>query len=191
MARLTDSAAYFGFACDPEHLRAAVQDAVAGVVGPARVRVRLARSGAATVDVGELPPPPERPVVLAVDDDPVDSASPWLVHKTTRRSVYSTRAARHPDADDVVLVNERGEVTETTIANLAVRIDGRWWTPPTSSGCLPGIERGRLLEVGALTERVLTPADLGAAEAVALVSSLRGWRPAMLAPRHAPTGARS
>ena len=44
-----------------------------------------------------------------------------------------------------ILVNRHGELTETTIANLAVRLDGTWWTPPTSSGCLPGVERGRLL----------------------------------------------
>ncbi len=80
-----------------------------------------------------------------------------------------------------MLVNERGEITETTIANLAVRIDGRWWTPPTSSGCLPGGgERGRLVELGLLHERVLRPADLHRAAGLALVNSLRGWRRAAL-----------
>ena len=103
-----------------------------------------------------LPPTGGRPVRLALDDDPVDAASPWLQHKTTRRDVYLTRALRHPEADDVVLVNERGELTETTTANLALRIGGRWWTPPTTSGCLPGVERGRLLELGRLQERVLS-----------------------------------
>lgn len=88
--------------------------------------------------------------------------------------------ARHPDADDVVLVNERGEVTETCAANLAVRIDGRWWTPPISAGCLPGIERGRLVAGGQLTERALTPADLVHADDLALVNSLRGRRAAEL-----------
>ena len=89
-----------------------------------------------------------RPVRLALDDEPVDAASPWLQHKTTRRDVYLTRALRHPEADDVVLVNQRGELTETTTANLAVPLDGRWWTPPTTSGCLPGVERGRLAGAG-------------------------------------------
>jgi para-aminobenzoate synthetase/4-amino-4-deoxychorismate lyase len=104
----------------------------------------------------------------------------WLRHKTDHRTPYATRAARHPGADDVVLVNERGEVTETTIANLAVLVGGRWCTPPTASGCLPGVERGRLVEAGVLRERVLSVADLLAADGVALVSSLRGWRPAVL-----------
>jgi para-aminobenzoate synthetase/4-amino-4-deoxychorismate lyase len=180
LARLADSADWFGFRCDPGQVRAAVTDAVAGRRTPARVRIRLARSGRVQVEVADAPPPSDGPVTLAIDEAPVDSRSVWLRHKTTRREAYTSRAARHPHADDVVLVNERGELTETTIANLAVRLDGHWWTPPTSAGCLPGIERGRLLERGLLHERVLTVADLHAADALALINSLRGWRPAVL-----------
>jgi para-aminobenzoate synthetase / 4-amino-4-deoxychorismate lyase len=134
------------------------------------------------VQVAPPPPNPDRPVRLALDEEPVDSASVWLHHKTTRRDAYTVRAARHPGVDDVVLVNERGEITETTIANIAVRLGGRWWTPPATSACLPGVERGRLLELGVLRERVLRPADLGCAEELAVVSSLRGWRRAVLLP---------
>ncbi len=81
---------------------------------------------------------------------------------------------------DVVLTNQHGRVTETTIANLAVRLDGTWWTPPVSDGCLPGVERGRLLDEGVLRERSLAPDDLRAADGLAVVSSLRGWRDAVL-----------
>jgi para-aminobenzoate synthetase / 4-amino-4-deoxychorismate lyase len=81
-------------------------------------------------------------------------------------------------------VNERTELTETTVANLAVRLDGRWWTSAASSGCLPGIERQRLIDAGTLRERVLHPADLSRAESLALVSSVRGWRSARIAKIH-------
>ena len=47
-------------------------------------------------------------------------------------------------------MNERGDVTESCTANIAVRLDGQWWTPPLGSGCLPGIERGRLVADGEL-----------------------------------------
>jgi para-aminobenzoate synthetase/4-amino-4-deoxychorismate lyase len=180
LARLAGSAAYFDFACDLGQARAALDSAVEHLPGPARIRLRLDRSGRVAVDAGPAPAPPGRPVTLAVDHDPIDSTSVWHVHKTTRREAYASRAARHPEVDDVVLVNERGEVTETCIATLAVRLDHRWWTPPTASGCLPGIERGRLLELGLLSERVLTVADLDRAEDLAVMSSLRGWRPAVL-----------
>jgi para-aminobenzoate synthetase/4-amino-4-deoxychorismate lyase len=178
--RMADSAAWADFRFD----RAAVLDAVSGTVSgrptAARIRILVSRDGHVTVESEPMPPVTEGPVRLALDDEPVDATSPWLQHKTTRRDVYLTRALRHPEADDVVLVNQHGELTETTTANLAVRLGGRWWTPPTTSGCLPGVERARQLELGRLHERVLDAQDLHDAEELAVVSSLRGWRPARL-----------
>ncbi|WP_369138659.1 aminodeoxychorismate synthase component I [Modestobacter versicolor] len=178
LARMADSADWADVRFDRARVLAAVRQAVAGRTVAARVRVLLARSGDVEVELQPLPPPAPLPVRLVVDDDPVDATSPWLQHKTTRRDVYLTRALRHPEADDVVLVNQHGELTETTTANLAVRLGGRWWTPPTSCGCLPGVERARLLASGRLAERVLTATDLAGAEDVAVLSSLRGWRAA-------------
>jgi para-aminobenzoate synthetase/4-amino-4-deoxychorismate lyase len=183
LARLADSAAYLGFRFDRDAVLAVARHALAGRCAPARVRILLDRAGDVAVEVGELPAASSGPVRLAVDDDPVDATSPWLQHKTTRREIYVARALRHPEADDVVLVNDRGELTETTIANLAVRLDGRWWTPPTTVGCLPGIERARLLGTGRLRERVLHVGDLGAADGLAVLNSLRGWRDAELLDR--------
>ena len=76
------------------------------------------------------------------------------------------------------MVNTRGELTEVTRATLALELDGQWWTPPVASGCLPGVERARLLDVGVLRERVLRRDDLYRAERLAVISSLRGWRAA-------------
>ncbi|MDP9427948.1 MAG: aminodeoxychorismate synthase component I, partial [Actinomycetota bacterium] len=179
LARLAGSAAWFGFPFDD----AATRVRLAAAVPPgtaARVRLLLHRDGRVDVERHPLPPPAQGPVRLAVDEEPVDPGSVWLRHKTTRRSVYTEAAARHPDADDVVLTNASGHVTETTIATLAVRLDGRWWTPPLSAGCLPGVARARLVGQGRLRERDLTPGDLRRAEALAVVNSLRGWRPAVL-----------
>ncbi len=177
--RLANSARYFGFAFDEE--RASAQLAASTEhAGPARVRLILARCGTLHIKLDPLPPPPARPIRLALDPAPVDSSSRWLYHKTSHRDAYTSRAHRHPYADDVVLINERGELTETTIANLAVQLDGTWWTPPQTAGCLPGIERGRLLDVGLLHERTLTPQDLQRANALAVLNSLRQWRPAVL-----------
>jgi para-aminobenzoate synthetase/4-amino-4-deoxychorismate lyase len=179
LARLADSAAYFGFRLDrravTEQLDAALDRDV-----PARVRLLLRRDGSIGISTAPLPEPADRPVRLAVDAEPVDSDQLWFRHKTTRRDVYTDRARRHPEADDVVLVNAHGQVTETTIANLAVLLDGRWWTPPLAAGCLPGVERGRLVAGGELRERGLTPDDLRRADALAVVSSLRGRRDAVL-----------
>jgi para-aminobenzoate synthetase/4-amino-4-deoxychorismate lyase len=180
LARMADSADWTGYRFDPVAALESVRQAVAGRTEPARVRILLSRGGEVDVELEAMPPVGARPVRLALDDDPVDATSPWLQHKSTRRNVYLTRALRHPEADDVVLVNQHGELTETTTANLALRIGGRWWTPPTTSGCLPGVERARLLELGHLHERVLFVHDLHDAEQLAVLNSLRGWREAHL-----------
>jgi para-aminobenzoate synthetase/4-amino-4-deoxychorismate lyase len=181
LRRLSESARYFGFPVDVDAAREHVLAAVSGAVH-STVRLRLTRVGRTHVDVLAPPTPTRHPVVLEVDRNPVDSSQPWLAHKTTHRGLFAEAAARHPAADDVVLVNELGRITQTTIANIAVRQDSRWLTPPVADGCLPGVERARLIDAGVLAERPLTPADLAAASEIALVSSLRGWRPATLRP---------
>ncbi|MEU7813405.1 aminodeoxychorismate synthase component I [Pseudonocardia sp. NPDC049154] len=187
LARIADSAGYFGFRFDAPAVRSALAARLAGC-GDARVRLRCYRDGTSGIDVEDLPPPASGPVRLVLDPEPVDSTQCWPHHKTSRRAPYSARLARHPEADDVLLVNERSEVTESCTANLAVRLDGEWWTPPLGSGCLPGVERGLLVAAGRLQERALRPGDLLRAEELALVNSLRGWRVATLTSAPVPSG---
>ena len=80
----------------------------------------------------------------------------------------------------MVLTNRRGEVTESTIANVAARLEGRWVTPPLDAGLLPGIGRAVALDDGRLVEETITVAALREAEEVALVSDNRGWRRVVL-----------
>ena len=117
---------------------------------------------------------------LAADPEPLDTADPRRSTKSAARRALDERRARHPQADDVIVLGPGGEVVETVVANLLVRLDGRWCTPPLASGCLPGIGRGVLVEAGRVEERRLEVDDLRRAEALAVVSSLRGVRPAVL-----------
>jgi para-aminobenzoate synthetase/4-amino-4-deoxychorismate lyase len=179
LERLAGSAGYFGFRFEPEAAAAALKRAIAEVTGTSVVRLTLARDGGLSTDVRDLSPADD-PVHVALDDKPVDPSDVWLFHKTTRRAPYERRRERRPDVDDVLLVNDRGEVTESTIANLAVRLDGVWVTPPVNAGLLPGTYRNLLLREGRMTERPVTVDDLRGARELALVSSVRGWRPAAL-----------
>jgi para-aminobenzoate synthetase/4-amino-4-deoxychorismate lyase len=82
--------------------------------------------------------------------------------------------------DDVLLWNERGEITESTIANVVADIGGERVTPPLACGLLPGVFRGALLEAGEIQERVIAKGDLVAAPRLWLINSLREWVPAAL-----------
>ncbi|HUY60846.1 MAG TPA: aminotransferase class IV, partial [Candidatus Dormibacteraeota bacterium] len=117
--------------------------------------------------------------------EPVDPDDPLRYHKTSLRATYEAAARRHPNADDVLLLNPEGHLVESTVANVAVRLDGRWWTPPLEAGCLPGVLRAQLLADGRLTERSISTTDLDGADGLALLNSVRGWRPAALADRSA------
>ena len=90
--------------------------------------------------------------------------------------------AREQGLDEVVLLNERGEVCECTSANLFAVHGSRVLTPPLSSGCLPGVTRAVLLDELTfpdlkIEERVLLPPDLESADEVFLASTTRELLP--------------
>jgi para-aminobenzoate synthetase/4-amino-4-deoxychorismate lyase len=81
-------------------------------------------------------------------------------------------------------------VTESTIANIAVRFGESWVTPPLDAGCLPGVYRAQLLASGAIAEAPIPVGDLTAADDIALINSVRGWRRAVVVPHTDFTGRR-
>jgi branched-chain amino acid aminotransferase len=93
-------------------------------------------------------------------------------------NVWNYYEAQQAGFDEVVLLNERGEVAECTAANIFCVRGGRVATPPLNSGCLSGITRSVLLEIGAsvgveVKEAVLRPDDLYAADEVFISSTNR------------------
>ena len=91
--------------------------------------------------------------------------------------------AHEQGLDEVILLNERGEVSECTSANVfLVDTAGRVWTPPLSSGCLAGVTRAVLLEETqdlevAIAEKPLMPDDLSSASEVFITSTTRELLP--------------
>lgn len=160
-------------------MRAAITRATKDRTEPTRLRILVDRDGWVEVQADDLTPSTS-PLRLTLDDRPIDRRDPFLRHKTTVRRVYEAARARRPDADDVVLWNQDREITETTIGNLAVCIDGVWLTPPVDSGLLPGTERAARLAAGELKEARLTLDDLGRASGFARFNSVRGWEEATL-----------
>jgi branched-chain amino acid aminotransferase len=84
--------------------------------------------------------------------------------------------------DEAVLLNERGEIAECTSANIFTVNGGQVWTPPLSSGCLPGVTRALLLEEIrvpglAVAEKTLFKEDLEAADEIFVTSTTRDLMP--------------
>ncbi len=176
LARLKASADYFDIPLSEPALRSLLEkQRRAHPTGAWKVRLLAGAQG--PMNAISEPAPPPRVFCLAMASRAISSNDRFLFHKTTRRAVYEQARADQPAADDVVLFNERGELTESTIANLVVELDGRRYTPPLSSGLLAGVFREELLQTGALCERILRREDLQNATAVYLINSVRRWIP--------------
>ena len=177
--RLAASAARFGFVFDLEAARRAV-DALGRPVSPRRLRLLVASDGSVEALVGDLDAGVES-VRLAVDrNHPMRHDDLFCLHKTTNRGHYDAARTRFPEADDVIIVNERDQVVETTIANVLYRIGEEWFVPPLSCGGLDGVGRAELVARGEVTERALPVDALTSCDELAVVSSLRGRRCAVL-----------
>jgi branched-subunit amino acid aminotransferase/4-amino-4-deoxychorismate lyase len=86
--------------------------------------------------------------------------------------LLARREARLAGADEALLLGSDGNLSCGTAANLLVRLEGRWFTPPLTSGCLPGVMRARALAQGWLQERDLKPRELDRWEGALLLNSL-------------------
>jgi para-aminobenzoate synthetase/4-amino-4-deoxychorismate lyase len=182
LRRLAESAEYFDFAFDPAEVCRRLDDLAAGFHSAAhRVRLCVGRQGRIALEAAPLPAQPSSaPWRLRLAQRPIDCRNVFLYHKTTCRSIYEAACSTHDDCDDIVLWNERGEATETTIANLVVRKEGRLATPPVRCGLLPGTFRAHLLETGEIAEEVVTLDDLRQTSELFAVNSVRKWLPAVL-----------
>lgn len=178
LARLYASAGALGFTADPQRIGEALHDCEGERV-PLRVRLSLARNGEVTGITQPFEPLPEDTVwTLRIAGTRLDSSDPLLRHKTTRRTLYEAARAEFPrgQADEMLLLNERGEVCEGTITNVFLDAGdgGLLLTPALACGLLPGVLRGELLDTGKAREATLTLHDLWTARKIFVGNSLRG-----------------
>ncbi len=174
LQRLAGSAQYFGFPLKIDDIRASLLDRSAQWnKAPHKVRLLVDRDGNVRIEAEPIAQTSRVRVGLA--PSPVDRGDRFLYHKTTHRGVYERALASRADCDDVLLVNERGEFTESTRANLVVRLGDALCTPPVECGLLSGVMREHLLESNQIVERVIYPGDLENAGGIWLINSVRKW----------------
>lgn len=180
LERLATSATFFGFPCDSGRVRRDLE-ALADDLGDGSFKVRLLldERGKVSLNSAPLTPPASGArLTYTFSGKPVDRDSPFTFHKTTRRRLLDD-ARERAESDEVLFVNDRGEVTEGSYTNVFIERDGRLLTPPVDCGLLAGTLRRQLLEEGRAVEALLTPADLESADAVYLGNSVRGLVPAI------------
>ena len=125
LARMAEAARYFAY----QWTESAVRDALAAVAeehpqGCWRLRLLLSIDGRPTIEC--TPHADEtRPWRVDFALEPIDSLDPFIQHKAPRRIVYENAKRAKPDLDDVLLWNDRGEVTESTIGNVVAEKIGR------------------------------------------------------------------
>lgn len=174
MRRLEGSASHFRFSADMERVRKRLAELATGLPDrPRKVRLEVSSDGAIRVE--DVDVKPSTPVRVELAREPVDSTDELLRHKTSQRDLYDRALAAHPSVPDVLLWNERGELTETCLANVVLEIDGRKLTPPVSCGLLPGTFRGVLLARGEIEEEILPIDSIERATKLFLVNSVRRW----------------
>lgn len=165
LERLRKSAAFFGFNFKAEPL----YELTARIPSqPAKLKLSLRKDGRTKTETSPLTNQTD-PKRVALATEPVNSADPFLFHKTTNRDF----------SDHLIFYNERGEVTESGIANVVVRLDDQLFTPPVSCGLLAGTFREHLLERGEIKERVITVEEFKNAKEFFLINSVRKWMKAV------------
>lgn len=176
LERLASSAAYFGFPFSRDHAIHHLEQLARKLPNQTyKVRLLLSKEGGIKIEHEELVPLTEGAQPITLADQPVSRYNKFLFHKTTNRREYEIR--RNRDVFDVLLWNEEGELTEFTIGNLVMEVEGKLYTPPIDSGLLAGTYRAYLLKEGVIQERLLTLKDYETCDRIWLINSVRGWVP--------------
>lgn len=143
-----------------------------------RLRVSFHKSGEIEL-THETYHPWTSPARITFLDRNINENSPLVGIKTLpfTENIECLRLAHEAGFDDGIRFNSKGNVAESAVSNLLLKIDSRWVTPSLESGCLPGVTRGLALEWFDIEERTVAREDLERAESIYLLSSLKDLQP--------------
>ena len=170
LERLTKASRYFANPFDPEDLRQKIEEECQACDANQDYRLRISLSKSGEIELSRQILTPLSPsfckTKLCLQE--ADLNQSFTYFKTTNRPHLSL------GEQEIIYHNAAGELLETSIGNLVLKINGKLYTPPIRLGILPGIYRQHLLETGQVEEKVLTVPDLDQAEAVYGCNAVRG-----------------
>jgi len=177
LKRLLSSAGYFDFAINIKKVELCLMAKEYDFSKrPQKVRLLVSRKGEVTFQSDNIIENPNSEIKAVLADKPINVSNPFLYHKTTNRKVYDSFKETFPDYDDIILWNDKKEVTESCIANIVIKIDDLLYTPPVQSGLLTGTFRQYLLDKGTIKEKVIYVDDLEKSEELFLINSVKKWQ---------------
>lgn len=164
--RMKNSAKYFDFKFNEEILNLKFQDD--GIY-----KVLLSKNGEFEILKRELLPNSTNKIKIA--DTKVSNKNIFLYHKTTNRAHFdkTMEKIKKGEVFDEIYFNENGEITEGARSNIVLEINGKYYTPPVSSGLLAGVLRQKLLFENKIEEKVLKIEDLTSANKIFCINSVR------------------
>ena len=170
LERLKKASRYFAFPYDAEDLRRKIEAECQACDSNQDYRLRISISKSGEIELSRQILTPLSPhfcqAKLCLQEANLQQAFTYF--KTTHRPHLSL------GEQEKIYHNVRGELLETSIGNLVLKIDGKLYTPSIRLGILSGIYRQHLLETGQVEEKVLTFSDLVQAEAIYACNAVRG-----------------
>ena len=170
LERLRKASRYFAFPFDSEILRQKIEEECQACDDnhDYRLRISLSKSGEIEVERRVLTPLSTSFCQAQLCLQEANLQQAFTYFKTTHRPHLNL------GEQEIIYHNKSGELLETSIGNLVLKIDEKLYTPPIRLGILPGIYRQHLLEIGQAEEKVLTLADFAQAEAIYGCNAVRG-----------------
>jgi len=182
--RLTRSARQLGIACpfEKEEALEALRTLAGKLPPEAILKLSLLKAGKSSQLVVYSRPvqvPPEDIGLLVDGPCRIDEASPLTGHKTHNylENLLVLESARERACFDALRLNSKGEVAEGAISNIFFVRNGTLHTPCPETGLLPGVIRGKLIEILKVEQGSHAPSELMSAEAVFLTNASIGLQP--------------
>jgi para-aminobenzoate synthetase/4-amino-4-deoxychorismate lyase len=171
--RLKDSASYFDFKFCDVRGKEIIDETMRNISNNLCViRLFVNAKGGIRIETSEVPVfIKNQKYTVSLAKNPIQSENIFLYHKTTQREVYENAEGENLHSDDVILWNEEGNLTESTIANIILNIEGNWVTPSTNCGLLRGVYRESMLENGLIEERKIHKSEIADLSEITLINS--------------------
>jgi para-aminobenzoate synthetase/4-amino-4-deoxychorismate lyase len=177
LERLRETASYFLFAFDEENIKRILNKIINSLdkTNKYKIRLLLTKWNEVKYSIEQLSLKPPSGKII-VSKKRTDSSDKFFYFKTTNRKIYNSEFAKWNSKgfDDVIFLNENGEITEGAITNILISKDGINYIPPISSGLLDGCYRKYLLEKNkSISEKILYLDDLKNADSITIFNSVR------------------